>query len=60
MFWLILFIVMLILAISGMIYLFRGFHRFSFIKELAGRHKLLSWLLCLIPFGGLACFAFIN
>ena len=60
MFWLILFLVLLIIAIGGIIYLFRGFHRFSFIKKLAERHRLLSWLLCLLPFGGIACFGFIN
>ena len=59
-FWLILFAILLILAISGTIYLFTRFHRFSFIEKLGKKHKLLSWLLCLIPFGGLACFGLIN
>ena len=60
MFWLILFALLLIMAVGGTVYLFTRFHRFSFMEKFGEKHKVLSWLACLIPFGGLACFAFIN
>ncbi len=60
MFWLILFAVLLIIAVSGTVYLFTRFHRFSFIEKLGEKHKLLSWLVCLLPFAGLSCFLLIN
>ena len=60
MFWLILFVLLLIMAVGGTVYLFTRFHRFSFMEKFGEKHKLLSWLACLIPLGGLACFGFIN
>ena len=59
-FWVILFFLLMAMAAGGVVYLFTRFHRFSFIEKLAERHKLLSWLICLIPLGGLACLCLIN
>lgn len=43
MMWLIIFAVLLIAAVGGFVYLTAGFHRFSLLKRLGERHKLLSW-----------------
>ena len=32
-------------ALAGAVYLVCGFHRFSFVKKLGEKHRLLSWLL---------------
>lgn len=60
MMWIIILVLVLIAAIGGLIYLIRGFRRFSFIKELGNRSIPLSWAVTLLPFAGIACFAFIN
>lgn len=58
--WVLLFLILLLMSISGTVYLITRFHRFSFIERLGERHKVLSWLASLIPLGGIACFGFIN
>lgn len=60
MFWLVAFLITIILALGGAFYLITRFHKFSFIKKLGEKHKALSWLLCLVPLGGIMCFGFIN
>lgn len=60
MFWLIIFAVLLIICLSGTFYLITRFHKFGFIQKIAEKHKKLSWLLCLLPLGGICCFAMIN
>lgn len=60
MFWLILFGTLLLMTLGGTIYLITRFHKFSFMQKLAENHKVLSWLLCLVPLGGICCFALIN
>ena len=60
MFWLIIFAVLLIVCLSGTFYLITRFHKFGIIQKIAEKHKKLSWLLCLLPLGGICCFAVIN
>lgn len=58
--WLLLFLILLLMSIAGTVYLVTRFHRFSFIEKLGKKHKLLSWLVSLLPLGGIACLGFIN
>lgn len=44
------FIVLMIVALIGMIYLISRFRRFSFMKRLTEKNKKLSWLVSFIPF----------
>jgi len=60
MFWVVLFLLMTVLALSGAVYLLTRFHRFSFVQRLAERHKVFSWLICLLPFIAIGCLGFIN
>lgn len=53
--WLILTAVLIFMALGGAVYLIFGFRRFSVIKRLAEKRRLLSWLVCLVP---LAAFGF--
>ena len=58
--WLILFGVMAVLACVGVVYLARGFHRFLVLERLGEKHRLLSWLLAVIPVAGILCWYFFN
>lgn len=60
MFWLLLFALLFLMAMGGTVYLVTRFHKLSFIKKMAEKHKLLSWLVCLIPLGAIGSFAVIN
>ncbi len=50
----------LALALAAVVYLVVCFHRFSFIKGLAQKSRLLSWLAALLPVALLGGFALIN
>ena len=58
--WLILFAVLLALSIGGIVYLLTRMRRFVFIQRLAAKHRLLSWLVCLLPLAAVGCFFFVN
>lgn len=58
--WLILFGVMAVLACFAVVYLTRGFHRFRVLERLGEKHRLLSWLLTLLPVAGILCWYFFN
>ncbi|MBQ9898645.1 MAG: metallophosphoesterase [Ruminococcus sp.] len=60
MFWIILFLTLMLLAAGGVIYLIAGFHRFSFIRRLGEKHRLLAWGASMLPVAALAGFAVIN
>lgn len=60
MLWRVFFILMLIIAVAGVIYLIACFHRFSPLQRMARQQKFLSWLLAVIPVALLSCFYFIN
>ncbi len=47
--WAVLLLVIAILAVVGVIYLTRAFHRFSFITKIGEKNKTVSWLLSLLP-----------
>lgn len=49
MFWGLLFGLLLLLAVAGMVYIVRGFHRFGFIQRIAEKNKKLSWLIACVP-----------
>ena len=51
--WVLLFLILLLMSISGTVYLITRFHRFSFIERLGERHKVLSWLIYTIGEFGL-------
>ena len=46
--WLAIFGAVLIFAISGAVYIVCGFHRFSFIKKLGEKHRIISWIVSAI------------
>lgn len=50
----------LALALAAVVYLAVCFHRFSFIRGLERKSRLLSWLAALAPIALLGCFALIN
>ena len=50
----------LALSLAALVYLAVCFHRFSFIKGLEQKSRLLSWLAALAPLALLGCFALIN
>lgn len=60
MFWIIVFLLMIIFAVVSVIYLTNRFHRFSFMQKLAGKNKILSWILSLAPVGISCLFLTIN
>ena len=60
MLWRIFSILMIVIAVAGVIYLVTRFRRFSPLQRLGEQHKLLSWLLAIVPVALLACFYFIN
>lgn len=49
-----------VFSVATVIYVTIRVHRFSFIKRLAESHKLLAWLISLIPVAAVGLFAFIN
>ena len=59
-FWYVLIGVLVLLLTASAVYLLTRFHRFRFVRRIGERHKILSWLLCLIPLGLVGCFGFIN
>ncbi len=48
------------LAAAGAAYVVVRFHRFPFVRKLAERSRILSWLVSLFPIAVCACFLFIN
>jgi predicted MPP superfamily phosphohydrolase len=60
MMWVIIFGSLLIAGVLGLFYLWTRFHRFSPFQRLAQKHKILSWLLALLPLGAVCCVALIN
>ncbi len=58
--WMLFLTVMVLFLILSLVYLVSRFHRFRLIQRLAGKHRVLSWLVSLLPLGLLACFALIN
>lgn len=60
MFWLIIFALAGIICLGCIFYLITRFHKFGFVQKIAENHRFLSWLLCLVPLGGIGCFAMIN
>ena len=58
--WLLLFVILILLTIGGTVYLATRFHRFSPIERLGKKHRLLSWIVSMIPLGGIACLGYIN
>ena len=60
MLWRVFFILMAIIAATGVIYLVTRFHRFSPLKRIARQRKALSWLLAAVPVALISCFYFIN
>ena len=51
--WIIIFAAVAALAAVSIIYLTSRFHRFRCLERLGERHKLLSWVLALLPVGGI-------
>ena len=47
--WIVLFAVLIILSIAASFYLVSRIHRFSFIKKLEKKNKILSWIISLVP-----------
>lgn len=60
MFWIIVFLLMIVFAVTAVIYLTNRFHRFSFMQKLAGKHKVLSWILSLAPVAVSSLFFAVN
>ena len=58
--WAVIFFAMIIFAIVSVIYLVSRFHRFSFVKQIAEKHKVLSWFVAVIPVALVACSYFYN
>ncbi len=58
--WLVLFISLIALGAAGAVYVVCRFHRFPFVARLAGKSRLLSWLVSLVPLLVPLCFWLIN
>ena len=58
--WLAIFAAMLLVSVGGAVYLVRGVHRFSFLKKLGEKHRLLSWILSAALLSLTGFFALIN
>lgn len=58
--WLLLFVSLLLITIAGVFYLVTRFHRFGIIQKLSEKHKFLSWIVSILPIGGIMCFTLIN
>lgn len=48
------------LAVVGVVYLVTRFHRFSFVRRFGETHKVLAWLVSLLPVAMLELFTLIN
>ena len=51
---------MLLVSGGGAVYLVRGVHRFSFLKKLGEKHRLLSWIAAVLLLSLTGLFALIN
>lgn len=60
MLWIALFGGLLAVGLLCILYLTVHFHRFSPVRRLGEKHRLLAWLLALLPVAGLLCFARIS
>ncbi len=60
MMWAVIFIAMIIFAVVSVIYLVSRFHQFGFVKQIAEKHKVLSWFVAVIPVALVACSYFYN
>ncbi|MBQ3356139.1 MAG: metallophosphoesterase [Oscillospiraceae bacterium] len=49
-----------ILSLAAVLYVTCRIHRFSFIRRVAEKHKILAWLLSLLPVAAVGLFALIN
>lgn len=49
-----------VLAVVGVVYLVTRFHRFSFVRKFGETHKVLAWLVSLLPVAILGLFTLIN
>ncbi len=47
--WIIILLLVSAFSIGGIVFLVKGFHKFSFINRLAGKHKRLSWAAAILP-----------
>lgn len=47
--WIIIFLLVFILAVSGIIYIVKRFRSFSFIKKISEKHRILSWIIAAVP-----------
>lgn len=50
----------IILFLLSIIYIIIRTHKISFVQQLATKHKILSWIISLIPLCVVACFSIIN
>ena len=50
----------IILFLLSIIYIIIRTHKISFVQKLATKHKILSWIISLIPLCAVACFSIIN
>lgn len=60
MMWMIIVVVVMALGLISAVYLVTRFHRFSVLQRLAEQHRLLSWLLALLPVCALGLFCLFN
>ena len=60
MLWLILFLIFTVISLAGILYFITRFRRFAFVQRISGKHKVLSWLICLVPLGVIGAFAAIH
>ncbi len=58
--WIVILIVLVTLAAAGAVYVVVRFRRFPFVKALAARSRVLSWLASLSPLAVCLCFLFVN
>lgn len=58
--WLVIFAVMLLVSVTGAVYLVRGVHRFSFLRKLGEKHRLLSWTAAVLLLSLTGLFSLIN
>lgn len=60
MLWTVLFGGLFVGAIIGLFYIVFRTHKFSFIQEIAQKHKIAAWLVSLFPLAAVGLFGFIN
>ena len=58
--WNLILVLICILCLAMVIYVTTRIHRFLFIKHYAKKHRLLAWLISLIPVAAVGMFALIN